>query len=139
MLVLWIKVFHIVMVIAWMAGLFYLPRIFAHYAEGLKLGEDVQRLGIMATKLFSFMTLMALQAIVAGIWLWLGYGISGNWLYAKLLFVIALVGYHLVCWFYLRRLLRNELDVSGLYLKCFNEAPLLLMLPILVFVIVKPI
>lgn len=136
---LWIKVFHILMVIAWMAGLFYLPRIFVHYVEGLKLGEDVQRLGIMATKLFRFMTIMALQAIVAGLWLWLGYGISGDWLYGKLLFVMALVIYHLVCWFYLQRLLDNRLDMSGLYLRFFNEAPLLMLIPILVFVIVKPV
>ncbi len=136
---LWIKVFHIMMVIAWMAGLFYLPRIFVHYAEGLKLGEDVQRLGIMATKLYKFMTIMAAQAIVAGIWLWLGYGLSGDWLYAKLLFVFALLGYHLVCWFYLQRLVEKQLDLNSIYLRYFNEVPLLMVLPILVFVIVKPI
>ena len=84
---LWVKVFHIVTVIAWMAGLFYLPRIFVHHIEGLKLGEDVRRLGVMARKLFSFTTIMALQATVAGAWLWLGYGLAGGWLYAKLLVV----------------------------------------------------
>jgi protoporphyrinogen IX oxidase len=136
---LWVKVFHMLMVIAWMAGLFYLPRIFVHYVEGLALGEDVQRLEIMAAKLFRFMTLMALQAIVAGLWLWLGYGISGEWLYAKLLFVMALVTYHFACWYYLHRLLNNRLDLSGVYLRFFNEAPLLILIPILVFVIVKPI
>ncbi|HJL60974.1 MAG TPA: CopD family protein [Pseudomonadales bacterium] len=136
---LWVKVFHIMMVIAWMAGLFYLPRIFVHYVEGLKLGEDVQRLGIMATKLFRFMTVMAVQAIFAGLWLWFGYGLSGDWLYANLLFVFALLVYHLICWFYLQRLLNNRLDTNSLYLRCFNEVPLLMVVPILVFVIVKPI
>ncbi|MBT4159818.1 MAG: CopD family protein [Gammaproteobacteria bacterium] len=135
----WIKVFHIMMVIAWMAGLFYLPRIFVHYVEGLNLGEDVHRLGVMATKLFRFMTLMAIQAILAGLWLWIGYGITGAWLYAKLLFVFALLVYHLICWFYLKRLLSNDLAMSGIYLRCFNEAPLLMLIPILVFVVVKPI
>ena len=127
------------MVIAWMAGLFYLPRIFVHYVEGLKLGEDVRRLEIMATKLFRFMTVMALQAIFAGLWLWFGYGISGDWLYGKLIFVLALVIYHLLCWFYLQRLVDNRLDVNSVYLRLFNEAPLLMLIPILVFVIVKPI
>ncbi|MBQ63009.1 MAG: hypothetical protein CMQ19_13170 [Gammaproteobacteria bacterium] len=135
---LWLKVFHILMVIAWMAGLFYLPRIFAHYAEGLSLGEDVRRLEIMATKLFRFMTVMALQAIVAGMWLWFGYGISGDWLYGKLIFVFALVAYHLVCWFYLQRLIDNQLDVRSVYLRVFNEAPLMILVPILVFVTFKP-
>ena len=74
---LWVKVFHIMMVIAWMAGLFYLPRILVHYAEGLRLGEDVRRLELMATKLFRFMTLVAVQAVAAGLWFWLAVGGSG--------------------------------------------------------------
>lgn len=136
---LWVKVFHIMMVIAWLGGLFYLPRIFVHYAEGLQLGEDVRRLGIMATKLFKFMTVMAVQAIAAGIWLWLGYGLSGNWLYAKMVFVLGLVAYQVICWFYLQKLLNNDLTESSGYLRYFNEMPLLLVVPILIFVVVKPI
>lgn len=136
---LWIKVFHIMMVIAWLAGLFYLPRIFVHYVEGLKLGEDVRRLGVMATKLFRFMTVMALQAIVAGLWLWLGYGVTGGWIYAKLVFVVVLIVYHIICWFYLQKLLKDGLNQSALYFRYFNELPLLLVIPILIFVVVKPI
>lgn len=135
---LWIKVFHILMVIAWLAGLFYLPRILVHYAEGLRLGEDVRRLGIMATRLFRFMTLVAIQAVAAGFWLWLGYGVSGNWLHAKMLFVAALIGYQIVCWFYLQKLLGDDPQMSSGYLRFFNEFPLMLVIPILIFVVVKP-
>lgn len=135
---LWIKVFHILMVIAWLAGLFYLPRILVHYAEGLRLGEDVRRLGIMATRLFRFMTLVAIQAVAAGFWLWLGYGVSGNWLLAKMLFVVALIGYQIVCWFYLQKLLGDDPQMSSGYLRLFNEFPLMLVIPILIFVVVKP-
>ncbi len=127
------------MVIAWLAGLFYLPRIFVHYVEGLKLGEDVRRLGIMATKLFRFMTVMALQAIVAGLWLWRGSGVTGEWIYAKLLFVVVLIVYHVICWFYLQKLLKDDLNQSARYFRYFNELPLVLVIPILIFVVVKPI
>lgn len=136
---LWVKVFHIMMVIAWLVGLFYLPRIFVHYTEGLRLGEDVHRLGIMASKLFRFMTVMAVQAVVAGLWLWLGYDLSGDWLYAKLIFVLGLVLYQVVCWFYLQKLLKGDLEESSLYLRFFNEIPLFLVVPILILVVVKPI
>lgn len=136
---LWLKVFHIMMVIAWLVGLFYLPRIFVHYAEGLQLGEDVRRLGIMASKLFRFMTVMAVQAVVAGLWLWLGYDLSGDWLYAKLIFVLGLVLYQVVCWFYLQKLLNGDMEESSLYLRFFNEMPLFLVVPILILVVVKPI
>lgn len=135
---LWVKVFHIMMVIAWMAGLFYLPRILVHYAEGLRLGEDVRRLELMATKLFRFMTLVAVQAVAAGLWLWLAVGVSGNWLHAKMLFVIALIAYQIICWFYLQKLLRNDSQMSANYLRYFNEFPLMLVIPILIFVVVKP-
>ena len=105
---LWVKVFHIMMVIAWLAGLIYLPRIFAQYAEGMRLGEDVRRLGVMANKLFKFMTLMAIQALVAGCWLWIGYGLTGEWLYAKMLFVLGILLYQIVCWYYLKKLLSGD-------------------------------
>ncbi len=136
---LWVKVFHIVMVIAWMAGLFYLPRIFVHYLEGLELGEDVRRLTIMASKLFSFMTIVAIQAIAAGVWLWIGFGLTGEWLYAKLLFVGALIGYQVVCWYYLQKMLTGELNGGGRRMRLFNELPLLFLVPIIIFVVVKPI
>ena len=136
---LWVKVFHIVMVIAWMAGLFYLPRIFVHYVDGKALGEDVRRLGIMAKKLYSFMTVVAIQAVIAGLWLWLGYGLTGGWLYAKLLFVGGLIGYQVVCWYTMQKLLDGELNYGSTQLRLFNEAPLLLLVPIVIFVVIKPL
>lgn len=135
---LWVKVFHLMMVIAWLAGVFYLPRIFAQYAEGLELGEDVRRLGIMATKLFKFMTIMAIQAIVAGLWLWLGYGLSGEWLYAKLIFVVGLIAYQVICWYYLKKLLDGELTDSRRDFKYLAQLPLILLIPILIFGVIKP-
>ncbi|MBR9882188.1 MAG: CopD family protein [Oceanospirillales bacterium] len=135
---LWVKMLHILAMTSWMAGIFYLPRIFVHYVEGRSAGEDVTRLEIMARKLYGFMTIMAVFTLVFGVWLWKGWGFSGGWLHAKLLFVALLIGYHLWCRAYLKQLQRGELTRSGKYFRLYNELPLLIFVPILIFVVVKP-
>ena len=135
---LWIKLLHILGMTSWMAGIFYLPRIFVHYVEGREAGQDVARLEIMARKLFGFMTIMAVFTLGLGLWLWFGFGFRGGWLHAKLLFVGFLIGYHLWCLAYLKKLQRGVLDRSGRYFRLFNELPLLIFIPILYFVLMKP-
>jgi putative membrane protein len=135
---LWIKAFHLIAVIAWLAGLFYLPRIFVHYAEGQARGEDVRRLLIMGARLFGFMTIMGTLALMLGLWLWLGYNDGGLWLMIKLLFVLGLVGYHLACRVLLGRMRRGSPMPTGLRLRLFNEAALLLVVPIILLAVVKP-
>ncbi len=135
---LWIKAFHILAMTSWMAGIFYLPRIFVHFVEGREAGQDVTRLEIMAGKLYGFMTLMAMFTLILGTWLWLGYGFSGGWLHAKLSFVLLLIGYHFWCRQYLKKLRAGTLNRSGRYFRLFNELPLLIFIPILIFVVVKP-
>jgi protoporphyrinogen IX oxidase len=136
---LWIKALHLIAVIAWLAGLFYLPRIFVHYAEGHASGEDVRRLIVMGRKLFGFMTLMGLLAMLFGLWLWFGFHDSGRWLMLKLLFVLGLLGYHLACRALLGRMQRGAPMPSSLRLRLFNEAALLLVVPIILLAVVKPI
>jgi putative membrane protein len=135
---LWIKCFHVLGVMAWMAGIFYLPRIFVHYEEGRAAGEDVRRLVTMANRLYAFMTLMAVVALGLGLWLWQGYGFAGRWLQVKLVLVIGLIGYHFACRLFVQRLRSNAALPSGTMLRLFNEAALLLIVPILVMAIVKP-
>jgi len=135
---LWLKCFHLLGVIAWLAGIFYLPRIFVHYAEGQAAGEDVRRLVIMARRLYGFMTIMAVVALTLGVWLMLYYGYSGNWLSAKLAFVCALLVYHFCCQRLAGRMERHEALPAPLQLRFLNEAALLIVLPILILVIVKP-
>jgi putative membrane protein len=135
---LWIKALHLFAVIAWLAGLFYLPRIFVHYAEGRAQGEDVRRLVVMARRLFIFMTIMAGFSLLFGLWLWLGFHDSGRWLMMKLVFVLALIGYHLACRILLRRLQSSAPMPSSLALRLFNEAALLLVVPIILLAVVKP-
>ncbi|SVD05609.1 uncharacterized protein METZ01_LOCUS358463 [marine metagenome] len=123
---------------AWMAGLFYLPRIFVHFVEADTAGEDTRRLAIMAEKLFRFSTVMAAIALGTGLILWLHYGISGNWLNAKLLLVALLVGYQLQTYSYITDMKLSQLDGTSLFFRIFNEGALLLVIPILILVVVKP-
>jgi putative membrane protein len=95
---LWVKAFHILFVIAWFAGLFYLPRIFVNLAMETDSAAGA-RLLAMARKLYRFMTILSAPAIVFGLWLWLGYGVGAGsgWMHAKLGVVILLLGYHHAC------------------------------------------
>jgi putative membrane protein len=89
-----VKSLHIVFMVTWFAGLFYLPRLFVYHA----LAEDsisIERFKLMERKLYSgIMAPAAVLTIASGLWLWLGFGISGGWLYAKLALVVILIAHH---------------------------------------------
>lgn len=139
LIMLWVKTFHILFVIAWLAGLFYLPRIMVHYVEGKTAGEDVRRLVVMAAKLFRFSLIMGTLAIALGLWLWFGWWIgAGAWLHAKLALVLLLIGYQGQCWHYLRQMQADQLIRTSLYFRVFNEGALLIVVPILILVEIKP-
>ena len=135
---LWIKTAHILFVMSWMAGVFYLPRIIVHYVEGNAAGEDTRRLVIMAEKLFRFSTLMALLAIIPGLWLWLGYNISGDWMLVKLGLVMILIAYQWQCYRYIRQMQTSQVIHSSLFFRFFNESALIIVIPILIMVVMKP-
>lgn len=135
---LWVKTFHILFVMSWMAGIFYLPRIFVHFVEGQKAGEQVDRLAIMARKLYGFMTIMMILSLVSGLALWLVYGFAGGWLHVKLLFVVLLMVYHFWARKRMKEIQQGHLDHSGIYYRWANEIPLILTIVILIMVVVKP-
>ncbi|MGC4029465.1 MAG: CopD family protein [Steroidobacteraceae bacterium] len=135
---LYVKVFHLLAVISWMAGIFYLPRIYVHHVEGQAAGEDVRRLVIMARKLYHFTSMMGVFALASGLWLWLGFGFSGGWIHAKLTVVLLLVAYHISMRVFLKRLQRGAALPSATTLRWYNELPLLLLIAILYLVVVKP-
>lgn len=135
---LWVKTIHILFVMSWMAGIFYLPRIFVHFVEGQKAGEQVGRLAIMARKLYSFTTIMMVLALVSGLALWLLYGFTGGWIHVKLLFVVLLMVYHFWARNRTKEIQQGHLDHSGAYYRWANEIPLILLIVILIMVVVKP-
>jgi len=97
-----VKSLHILFVTSWFAGLFYLPRIFVNLAMDDNPAVR-ERLLVMARKLYRFMTILMIPALAFGLWLWLGYGISGGWMHAKLALVVVLIGYHHMCKALLKR------------------------------------
>jgi putative membrane protein len=137
--VLIIKALHISLVIAWFAGLFYLPRIFVNLAmvEPDSTAER-DRLLLMAHKLYRFMTPLGVLAVGFGLWLWLGYGFSGGWLHAKTTLVALLVGYHWHC----GRLLKSFQDGTNtkrhVWFRFYNEMPVLVMFAVVFLVVLKP-
>ena len=136
---LWLKAFHIVFVVSWFAGLFYLPRIFVNLAM-VPAGSDAERerLLLMAGKLFRFMTPLGVIAVGLGLWLWLGYGFSGGWLHAKTALVIGLVAYHAWCGMLLEEFRTGSSIKSHVWFRFFNEVPVLALLVICILVVVKP-
>ena len=136
---LYLKAFHLLFIISWMAGIFYLPRIFVHYVEGRKAGEDVRRLRVMGRKLYHFTSVMAVLAIVTGTTLWLVFWSStGWWIDAKLGMVALLVAYHITMRVYMKRMQAGGALPSSTTLRWYNELPLVILIPILYFVVLKP-
>ncbi len=136
---LWIKALHIVFVSSWFAGLFYLPRIFVNLAMETNPVVN-ERLLLMARKLYRFMTLLMIPALVLGLWLWLQYGIGEQsiWMYLKLVLVILLIGYHHICKSLLKKFENGENTHSHIWYRWFNEVPVLGMIAVVILVVVKP-
>jgi len=138
---LWVKSFHIVFIASWFAGLFYLPRIFVNLAmvPPQSIAER-DRLLLMARKLMRFTTILAVPAIVLGLWLWLGYGIGrgSGWMHAKLVVVVLAIGYHHACGRMLAKFVANRNTRSHVWMRWFNEVPVLLLVAAVILVVVKP-
>ncbi len=136
---LWIKALHIFFVIAWMSGVFYLPRIFVNLA--METNEiSTQRLLTMARKLYRFSMWLSVFAVVFGaILVWMQYGAQmPHWLHAKLLFVVLVIGYHHACGGILKKFEKGVNTRSHKWYRVFNEMPVFMMLAIVLLVVVKP-
>lgn len=144
---LWMKAWHIIFVVTWFAGLFYLPRLFVYHAALLEHPpHDVighERFCIMERKLFwGIMTPSAILALLFGVLVWGSYGFMAfkgqAWLHAKLLLVACLIGYHFMCLKYLRQFKKQQNRHSSRYYRWFNEVTVLILIAIVILVVVKP-
>ncbi|HEY0268961.1 MAG TPA: protoporphyrinogen oxidase HemJ [Methyloradius sp.] len=135
---LWIKAGHIIFMVTWFAGLFYLPRLFVYHS----MSEDstsIERFKIMERKLFyGIMTPGAVLTIFFGIWLWLGFGATGAWIHAKVTLVGLLVIYHIYCGKLLLDFKHDRNRHSHVYYRWFNEIPVVALIAIIILVVVKP-
>jgi putative membrane protein len=134
---LWLKAFHIVMVVSWFAGLFYLPRIFVNHAMAEEQTVK-ERLKLMERKLYRFVTPIGALAVVTGLWLWFGYGFSGGWLHAKTTLVVGLIVYHFYCGHLVKTFAEDRNTRSHVWFRFFNEVPVLVLIAVVVLVVVKP-
>ena len=136
---LWVKAFHIVFVASWFAGLFYLPRIFVNLAMvPADSHAERERLLLMARKLYRFMMILMVPTFALGLVLWLGFGIGGGWMHAKLALVAATLVYQEWC----RRVLKDFENSANRrthkFFRVTNEITVLLFVAIVVLVVVKP-
>ena len=138
---LWIKTFHIVFIASWFAGLFYLPRIYVNLAQATDDAVRTCLLG-MARRLFRFTTILAVPAIVLGVWLFwaygIGYGPGNGWMHAKILGVVLVLGYHHACFVMLRKFEAGKNTRSHVFYRLFNEVPVILLVIIVALVVLKP-
>ena len=137
---LWIKAFHIVFVISWFAGIFYLPRLFVHHA----MSEDSatqERLSIMEGKLYRFVTPIAFLSLGLGLWMtylnW-HYFKTAGWLHAKFVALILLFAYHFYCGHLVRIFAAKANQRSHKFYRIFNEFPVFLLIAIVILAVVKP-
>ena len=136
---LWLKAFHIIFMVTWFAGLFYLPRLFV-YHEMSSDKISIERFKVMERKLFyGIMTPGALITIILGVWLWLDYGFNGQWLNIKIFLVFLLVIYHIYCFKYLIDFKHNKNNHSHIFYRWFNEVPVILLVAIILLVELKPL
>lgn len=141
MLYLWLKAFHIIAVVCWFAGLFYLPRLFVYHA----MSDDTasrERFCIMERKLYrGIMMPSMIVTVILGIGLlkinpaWFS---TGGWLHAKLLLVALLIGYHFMCGKLLSAFAQGENTRGHVFYRWFNEVPVLFLLAIVILAVVKP-
>jgi putative membrane protein len=136
---LWLKAFHVVFVVTWFAGLFYLPRLFIYHVS-TDDSAGVARFAVMERRLFGIMTIGATLAAVFGLSMIAaapGY-LTFDWLRVKLLLVALLIGYHAWCYRLMLALAAGRNTRSERWLRLFNEVPALLLIAIVILAVVKP-
>lgn len=137
---LWLKAFHIIVVVCWFAGIFYLPRLFVYHALATDQATR-DHLKIMERKLYRFVTPFAFLTIVLGIAMVLQnpqYYAHAGWLKVKVVLVLPLAVYHWYCGRLVRRFAADRIEHSHVYYRWFNELPVLLLFGIIILAVVKP-
>ena len=136
----WLKALHIIFVICWFVGIFYLPRLFVYHAQSDQ-PETRSQLAIMERRLYRFTTPFAVLSIGLGIWImalhWPHYRTAG-WLHAKIALVLLLVAHHIACGYYVHRFAANLPTPGHVFFRWFNELPVLLLFAIVILAVVKP-
>ena len=136
----WVKTFHLFFMVAWFAGIFYLPRIFVNLAQTENDGAFNQ-LNIMARKLYRFVTPFMVLTVIFGLWLasynW-EYYLKAGWFHAKMALIVLLIIYHFICGMYQKQFADGRCDKSHTYFRVFNGIPVLILLGAVILAVIKP-
>jgi protoporphyrinogen IX oxidase len=134
-----VKSLHLIFMVTWFAGIFYLPRLFVYHAQAQDR-ISIERFKVMERKLFwAIATPGAVLTIVFGLWLWLGwFQGAGGWLHAKLALVAVLVVYHVWCGKLMLDFRHERNSRSHLWYRWFNEIPVVILFAIVLLVVFKP-
>jgi len=142
MTILWLKAFHIFFMVAWFAGIFYLPRLFVYHSEN-NHDKTADTLKVMERRLLFFVTPFAIFTLIFGTLLISQYGAAwfkqAHWLHAKLLLVTILYCYHCYCFKLLSDFKHDRNTKSSKFYRIFNELPVLILLAIILLAILKPV
>jgi putative membrane protein len=138
---LWIKAFHIIFMVAWFAGIFYLPRLFVYHAMSEDKATQTQ-FKIMERKLYYFVTPFMILTTVLGLWMlydyaWMAYRSMG-WLHIKLVLVSILIGYHFYCGKLVKEFAADKNQRSHVFYRWFNELPVLILFAVVLLAVIKP-
>ncbi|MHB1871211.1 MAG: CopD family protein [Steroidobacteraceae bacterium] len=136
---LWLKAFHIVFVVTWFAGLFYLPRLFVYHCATTD-APGLARFAVMERRLFALMSLGGALAIAFGLSMVMVEPalLQFTWLRVKLVLVAALLGYHLWCYVLMRQLIEGRARRSQRWYRMFNEVPGALLIAIVLLAVLRP-
>jgi len=139
--ILWLKAFHVIFMVAWFAGIFYLPRLFVNHAETDSV-EVAQQLKGMEKRLLYFVTPFALFTLLLGLAMIHAYGsdwfIAAKWLHIKLSLVMVLYVYHGYCFKLVKTFALDQNTRSGRFYRIFNEIPVIILFAIIILAYVKP-
>jgi putative membrane protein len=136
----WVKALHVIAVIAWMAGMLYLPRLFVYHADAAAGSDKSETFKVMERRLLRGIINPAMTVTwAAGLWLaWRGYGFEGGWLHAKIGLVVAMSGLHGYLSGAVRKFAEDRNEKRARHWRIVNEIPTLLLIAIVVLVVVKP-
>ena len=138
---LWIKAFHIIFMVTWFAGLFYLPRLFVYHADTTD-NTSIERFKLMERRLMTMTNIGGALTLIFGVWLLMSYALQAyqgqGWLHAKLLLVAVLFVYHHLCGRYAKAFREDRNKKSSRYFRFFNEVPAILLIAIVILATVKP-
>ncbi len=140
--IIWLKAFHVIFMVAWFAGIFYLPRLFVNHAETNSV-EVAKQLKGMEKRLLYFITPFAVLTVLLGLLLIFAYGsawfVAAKWLHIKLTLVIFLLIYHGYCFKLVNVFQQDKNTRSGKFYRVFNEIPVLMLFAVIILAYIKPV